>query len=1102
MFEAVSPQLSLPALEEAQLAFWQQHRVFDQSLAIGDRERPFVFFEGPPTANGMPHPGSVLTRVMKDVFLRYQSMCGRNVPRRAGWDTHGLPVEVEVEKELGISGRQAIEAYGVEAFTRRCIDSVFRYIEHWRQMTQRIGFWVDLDSAYVTFHKDYVESVWWALAQLHARGLLYQDYKVVWWWPQGGTALSSGEVGQGYREVEDPSVVVRFPLVQDAGGASLLAWTTTPWTLPPNVALAVKGDEPYLRARLEDGEEVILAAALADTVLAGCAFEERERLMGCDLVGRRYQPPFAYVEAEGGPAHQVITADFVTLDSGTGVVHVAPAFGEDDFRAVREHGLGFLQLLQPDGCFPPEVTDFAGQFCKDADKGIIRWLKERGRLFASARYTHEYPFCWRKDSDPLIQYARRSWFVRTTSQIDAIIANNQAIGWEPKHIRDGRFGSFLRGNVDWALSRERFWGTPLPIWVNDVTGQMDVVASVDDILARNPAAFAAFDAAQAADPSLPEHLRVHKPWIDQVSWQKEGEAGTYRRVPEVIDCWFDSGAMPFAQWGYPHSERSAAYAQAQVADMITEGQDQTRGWFYALLAISTLLFPERKAPHPFKHCLVLSLMTDAKGQKLSKSKRNYDDPMQLIAQHGADAMRFALLAGTVPGQASRFHAGALVDALRECLLKWWNSYSFFATYARIDGWQPPAAVLKALVQPAGEQADPAAALAALAGQPGWPARAARSELDRWVLAELEDATGAVHAALRSYRSHVAARRLGAFVDAVSNWYLRRSRGRFWSGQASADKEAAYATLYQVLVQGAQLMAPFVPFIAEAMYQNLVRAQTAAAPVSIHLTALPKPATALVDTALRRSMAAVRAVVSLGQRVRAQRKIKLRQPLRQAVVVLADAVEAEAVQAFSQLIAEELNVHTLSFRQDAAELVDVELVPNFRALGPKLGTRMPLCKRALAAADGNALHAAMQQAGQVELDLADGSTVQLSETELQVRLHARGHYAAASDHGRVVLLDFEVDAALYREGLAREVINRIQRLRKDADLPYDARITVRYAADGELGAAIAAHGAVIARETLATELAPQTAAEADAGEGHSCRIDEMALQLWWQRAPGD
>jgi isoleucyl-tRNA synthetase len=973
---------------------------------------------------------------MKDVFLRYRTMCGYHVPRRAGWDTHGLPVEVEVEKELGISGREAIEEYGVEAFSRKCIDSVFKYIGEWQKMTERIGFWVDLDSAYVTFHKSYIESVWWALSEMFNNGLLYQGYKVVWWWPQGGTALSAGEVGQGYKTVDDPSVMIRFPVVGE-DNTSFLAWTTTPWTLPSNIALAVSADTDYATVELEDGERLVLAAALVPKVIGDDAKVIATR-KGAELVGLEYEPPFRYAEAEGGPAWQVVDGDFVSLDSGSGLVHLAPAFGEDDFRVCREKGLGFMQLLKPDGTFPPEVTDFAGRFCKEADRDIIRNLRQRGILFKEEVYRHDYPFCWRAMDDPLIQYARRSWFIRTTQEIARVKENNQDVHWEPEHIKNGRMGQFLEGNVDWALSRERFWGTPLPIWKNDETGAMEAVGSVAQILERNPDAFAHFEKAKSADPTLQDHLMVHKPWIDEVTWTKDGEPGVYRRLPEVIDCWFDSGCMPFAQWGFPH-QNADAFERNFPADFITEAVDQTRGWFYSLMTISSLMFPERTLPHPFENCVVLGLMTDAKGKKLSKRDKNYTDPLVLMDRVGADAVRWALYAGTVPGQNTRFFDDAATDAVREFLLKIWNVYSFFVTYANIDGWDPNA-----------ER----------------PALADRPDMDRWVLAELDATVRAVRRELDDYKSHMAVRHLLSFVDGLSNWYVRRSRSRFWAEGDTADKHAAFSTLYEALVDLTKLAAPFIPFMTETLFQNLVCGTDPEAPESVHLASYPEPNDARVDDALRSTVERVRNVVTLGQRVRNENKLKVRQPLAEAIVVVADDAERRAIDQFSDAIREELNVRTLGFTQEPQKYVEFDLVPNFRVLGPKLGKQVPACKKALAEADGSALFSEMEDRGRIVVELPDGP-IELTPDEVEVRLAAREDFAAASGGGQVVVLDTRLDESLRREGLAREVINRIQRARKAMDLAYEARIAVRWAADGELAAAVDEYASRIAGETLAT-----------------------------------
>lgn len=1059
-FQPVDPQVSFPGVERRWLERWEQDDIFEKSVAQNADGPTWTFFEGPPTANGMPHPGHTLTRAMKDVFLRYRTMQGFHAPRRAGWDTHGLPVEVEVEKELGIHGKHEIEEYGVERFTRRCIDSVFRYIDEWRRMSSRLAFWIDFDDAYVTFHQSYVESVWWALQQLHKQGLLYQGYKVVWWWPQGGTALSAGEVGQGYKAVDDPAVVVRFRLADDPELA-ILSWTTTPWTLPSNVGLAVGADFEYAEVREPDGTRSIVASALAAQVMGKREYEVVRTFQGSELIGRKYLPVFDYAVPEGGKSYEVFEADFVTLDSGTGIVQCAPAFGEDDFRVCRANGFGFLQLVHPDGTFKDEVTDFAGRFCKEADLDIARLLKERGLLFSQATYHHDYPFCWRADQDPLIQYARRSWFVKTTSAVERTTANNAQINWNPEHIRDGRMGDFLRNNVDWALSRERWWGTPLPIWVNDETGALDVVGSAAEILERNPNAFDAFEAARAKEPELSPHLAVHKPWVDDITWTKDGEPGVYRRVPEVIDCWFDSGSMFFAQWGYPHRNKDK-FERHATADFITEGIDQTRGWWNSLIQIGTLLFPEREFPHPFRNCLVMGHVTDDKGFKLSKSKKNYTDPLEMIETFGADAVRWSLYTSNVPGQNARFSDNTARAAIREFLLKLWNCYSFMVTYASIDEWDPRAPQ---------------------------PKLADRHLLDRWVLAELNETVKDVTKAMDGYDSNVAARRLHAFVDGLSNWYVRRSRERFWAPGQGEDKRAAFATLFEVLVELAHVLAPFTPFVAEEIYQNLLRSVDPERPESVHLTRFPVPQEHREDSELRESMELVRTAVSLGKQVRETHRLKVRQPLSRAICVLAG--ESRLTECLD-LIRDELNVHDVVPIAEGHEYVTYTVRPNFRALGPRFGRQVGVVQKALSQADGGALFDALQADGVITVEV-DGEPVSLSSDEVEVRIEAKEGFEAASERGLVVILDTRVTPELRREGLAREVVNRIQRTRKQRDFAYDDRIEVTYEAGGELAEAIAEWNERIAGETLAVTLAlGDVPAEGDDVE--STQVDDQPFRF--------
>ncbi len=801
MFRPVQSPVSFPKLEEEIIQFWKERGIYEKSLAARSGGPAFVFFEGPPTANGLPHPGHCLTRSIKDLFPRYRTMRGYRCERKAGWDTHGLPVEVEVCKELGIHAKDEIEAFGVEPFVHKCLESVFRYTKQWEQLTERLGFWIHLDDAYVTYHQSYVESVWWALKNLFERGLLYQGHKIVWWWAQGGTALSSGEVGQGYREVADPSVYVRFPLV-DEPDTDLLVWTTTPWTLPSNQFAAVKPDLEYSAVEVEGQvRKLVLATALVDAIAAkiGKKLKVVSTFKGEELVGKRYRPPFDYywkTQAEiqgrlkeGARQHvawRVLPADFVTIDAGTGVVHQAPAFGEVDFdlllaeqaRFADGEGPPLLCAVGPDGKFTAEAPDYAGRWVKDADRDIMRRLRAEGTLLHQEQYLHDYPFFLRADEDPLIQYPRKSWFIRTTRFRDKMLANNRRIGWLPEHIRDGRFGNFLETNVDWALSRERYWGTPLPIWVCEKTGYMEAVASYAELLAKPGVEGAeTWQEAKRANPGLAEHLKVHKPYIDAITYNSPKAPGKrMRRVGEVVDCWFDAGAMPFAQWGYPSQPGSRERLAGQFpADFISEALDQTRGWFYSLLAISTLLFrdgegeptgersdefsrsdtPALPYPHPYRNCVVLGLMLGEDGQKMSKSKRNYREPSEIFDRYGADAMRWYFFANQPSWTSIRYNEAAIKESIPEFLLRLWNVYSFFVIYANIDRFDPAAEIAG---NPRQLGADVLASAAA------YRPIAERGELDRWVLSELNRTATGVVAAMDAYDNFGACQRLTEFVE--------------------------------------------------------------------------------------------------------------------------------------------------------------------------------------------------------------------------------------------------------------------------------------------------------------------------------------------------
>ncbi|AGP32515.1 isoleucine--tRNA ligase [Sorangium cellulosum] len=1264
LFDKVATELNFPADEAKILAFWKQHRIFEKTLraetrATGPSKGTFVFYEGPPTANGMPHNGHVLTRAVKDVFPRYKTMRGYDVPRKAGWDTHGLPVEVEVEKELRIHGKADIERYGVEPFISRCIDSVFRYTEAWESLTDKIGFWVDLDSAYVTYHRSYVESVWWALSQLHKKGLLYRGHRVCWWWPQGGTALSAAEVGWNYKTVDDPSVFVAFPLV-DEPDTALCAWTTTPWTLPSNGYAAVRPEFDYVV--VDAGAPAGGAAQVARKLIVAAALREElakkfkrdlpvlRELKGSELIGKRYRPPFdSYSRSlEGASLRRkdgkeeplywvVIGADFVTLDSGTGVVHIAPAFGEDDFNAHKRRvaelaapgaagEVPILCAVRPDGTFEPGLTPFSGLWVKDADPLILKDLAARGLLVHDEKYRHDYPFCWRADDDPLIQLARPAWYIRTRENIDKAIANNRAIHWMPPHIQEGRFGDFLANNVDWALSRERYWGTPLNVWIcaNSEEHQL-APASVAEIEALNPRAFDHFHEAKKADPSLNDHLIVHKPWIDRVTFPCPSCGGEMRRVTEVIDAWFDSGSMPFAQWGYPHAPGSKElFDRAFPADFISEAIDQTRGWFYSLLMVSTLVFDEatqeklglsraRSYPHPYKTCVVLGHVCDREGKKESKSKGNYTPPevilervrmefaavraaevkgaqpkdgVALIAREdyegldltgdaakvrmyradreaqpitmelrpqkgmprrivalseadldrlgltpgqgalsvmpndvprldqaervtiedpstsapGADAFRWFFYASSPPWTNTR-HSLTNVRALqKEFAVKLRNVYSFFTIYANIDGFSP------AEGNPGAADTSPAA----LAASAGYRPAKERSLLDRWILSELALSTREVTAHLDEYRLYEAAQRLVDLVDALSNWYVRRSRARFWAAtaadpldvapgavRAAQDKRDAYFTLYEVLVAIAKLSAPFTPFLAEAMYQNLVRRPwSASQPESVHLVAFPEADPAAVDEPLAVEMRAVRELVSLGLQVRTANKLKVRQPLARADVVLSQQGLAAALAEHVPLIAEELNVHEVRFLKPGEEgsAVRYVLKPNFRALGPKLGKKVQLAKQVLAKADASALRAALATEGKIAIAL-DGEQVELGPEEIEVAVEAGEGFAAAGGRAGVVVLHTALTDALRDEGLGREILSRVQGLRKELDLGFTERI--RLALDGSERARKVAGAAreILMQEALAAELVLGAAPAAwGQAERRELSVDGEALAI--------
>ncbi|MEN1678700.1 MAG: isoleucine--tRNA ligase [Planctomycetota bacterium] len=1104
MFQPVDGSPSFPKLEEEVLAFWREQGIYQKSLDQRDGAEPFVFYEGPPTANGMPHPGHCLTRTIKDVFPRYKTMRGYRCERKAGWDTHGLPVEVEVCKELGIHSKEEIEAYGVEPFIQKCQASVWRYMQEWEQLTERLGFWVNLKEAYVTYHQSYVESVWWSLKHLFDRGLLYQGHKIVWWWAQGGTALSSGEVGQGYREVDDPSVYVKFPLVDEEGaevGVSLLVWTTTPWTLPSNQFVAINPELTYCNIFDEEAKETYIVAADLVETLAEKSKRSLQVTGNVDakgLLNCHYKPPFAcFYNDESIPAEladtyrkqswQILTGDFVTTDSGTGLVHIAPAFGEDDYQVLDrerarvseatgtiEAAPELINCVAADGKFTDEAPEFVrGRWVKDCDKDIARNLKERGLLFHQEQYRHDYPFCWRAEQDPLIQYPRESWFIKTTAFKEAMLQNNQAINWLPEHIKGGRMGKFLESNVDWALSRERYWGTPLPIWECSKTGKQEAIGGYEELLAKpGVQGTEVWEQAKAANPELPDDLRVHKPYIDEVTYESPfAEGARMKRVTEVIDCWYDSGAMPFAQWGHKgepagvsrRSETTERFANQFPADFISEALDQTRGWFYSQLAISTMLFgkgesnapgayasgsPAAAPPHPFRNCIVLGLMLGEDGQKMSKSKRNYREPNEIFNKYGADALRWYLLANQPPWTSIRYSEQSIKDSIPEFLLRLYNCYRFLVEYAKSDAWTPKGGVR---------------------GQ----GSGARDELDRWVLSELHRTIALVTDRMDAYDNFGAAGAITEFVDGLSNWWVRRSRARFWdSDKQSPAKLDAYATLYECLVETSKLIAPFTPFIAEVFWRNLGSA-AAGQPESVHLCDYPVADESLIDKELSERMATVRLIASLGRRAREAASLKVRQPLAKVEVILADTTHQAWLEEHAAVIADELNVKEVAYTDEPERYVDHQVLPNFKLLGKRLGKLMPKVKHALNQQSGSELLANLRDNGLIDLEI-EGEAVQLSPAEVEVRITAKPGYAAANDRGVVVVLATELTPELIAEGLARDLVRVIQDTRKDQGCEFTDRIQLGIETDSpELQAAVEQFNDYIAGETLADSLVCET-----------------------------
>jgi isoleucyl-tRNA synthetase len=1064
-----------PELEQKVLRHWRERGIFEKSLRKPAPRGEFVFYDGPPTANNVPHVGHVVTRVIKDLFPRYRTMQGHHVPRKAGWDTHGLPVEIEVEKRLGFTGKQQIEDYGIAEFNRACLESVHTYERQWRAMTERVGYWLDLDHAYFTYTNDYIESVWWALATLWKKGLLGEGYKIQPYCARCGTTLSSHEVAQNYKDVDDPSVWVLFPVrpgqeLAPVGGGSwtttegmkLVAWTTTPWTLLAHVGLAANADMVYKLVQHPDpsreGEQFLIGDGLAKPVPLMAEVEGEKRLVdlaaepalarfrGKDLEGLLYDRPF-HVASEGWDSPgkgsdergwQVVLGDYVTASEGTGLVHTAPPFGEDDYRTGQAYDLPLILSIDADGKVreKPGIEPFAGLWFKDADAKILQDLRARGLLLHSERYRHSYPFCWRCDR-PLLYYATTSWFVKTTVFKQELIDKNRTVDWHPEHVGEGRFGNWLENLVDWALSRRRYWGTPLPAWKCEACSHISVIGSFAELFAAS---------GQTPPDNLydPDQFNPHRPYIDDVAWAcPKCDGGTMRRVPDVIDAWFDSGSMPFAQHHYmgePLPEFDPAAGVGFPADFISEAVDQTRGWFYTLHALGVLLF----GSVAYRTCIVLGHVNDEQNRKMSKRLGNVIEPMGVLEETGADAMRWYFCVNN-PEVNSRFSARLVREAAQGFLLPLWNALSFFTIYANLDGWRP--------------------------GKDSVPFDE-RPPLDRWILLRLDRLTAGVTASLDAYDVTPAARMLEEFLDDLTNWYIRRSRDRFWAGAGhaadTAQKESAYQALYEVLTTVARLVAPFTPFVAEVVHRHLVRSQRDDAPESIHLEDWPEPSGSRADEALEAGIAAVQRIVRLGHAARNTHGLKTRQPLAAVTLVTADEALPGLVTPYADLLEDELNVRGIHWAADRTTYVHHEVRPIFPKTGPRFGKRMPEVKRALESADGDALAAELERTGKVTIEISDGPH-DLSPEEVEVRLVEREGMATQGDRELLVALDTRLTPELIAEGWAREVARSLQTARKEADLDYADRIRVRYRGDAEIEAAVEAHRDWIMGETLALEM---------------------------------
>ncbi len=1026
MYEKVSTNLNFVEREQKTLDFWKKNKIFEQSIEEKEGCPVYTFYDGPPTANGKPHIGHVLTRVIKDMIPRYQTMKGHKIIRKAGWDTHGLPVELEIEKELGIDGKEQIEAYGLDPFIRKCKESVWQYKGMWEEFSGKVGFWADMDNPYVTYHNSFIESEWWALKKIWDQGLLYKGFKIVPYCPRCGTPLSSHEVAQGYKTVKERSAVVRFKVVGE--DAYFLAWTTTPWTLPSNVALCVNPDERYCKVKAADGYTYYMAEALLDSVLGKLgnpeegveAYEVLETYVGTDLENKEYEPLFEctknYVARLPEKGHYITCDSYVTMTDGTGIVHIAPAFGEDDANVGRKYGLPFVQFVTGKGEMSEE-TPYAGMWVKDADKEILVDLDKDGLLFDAPKFEHEYPHCWRCDK-PLIYYARDTWFIKMSAVKDRLVANNNTVNWIPEGIGKGRFGAWLENVQDWGLSRNRYWGTPLNIWQCSC-GKQHAIGSIEEL--------------KSMSKNCPEDIELHRPYIDDVTLVCPDCGGEMKRVPEVIDCWFDSGAMPFAQWHYPF-ENQDIFEENFPADFISEAVDQTRGWFYSLMAISTLIFDKA----PYKNVIVLGHVLDKDGNKMSKSKGNAVDPMEALNAYGADAIRWYFYSNSAPWLPNRFHEDAVVEGQRKFMGTLWNTYAFYVLYAEIDQFDPTKYSLD---------------------------YDKLSVMDKWLLSKMNTMVKTVDESLDSYKIPEATRALADFVDDMSNWYVRRSRERFWAKGMEQDKINAYMTLYTALVQVCKASAPMIPFMTEDIYQNLVANLDKDAPKSIHLCDFPTFDEKVMDAELEADMDEVLKIVVSGRAARNAANIKNRQPIGNMYV----KAPKELSQFFVEIIEDELNVKSVTFKDDVSEFASYSFKPQLKTVGPKYGKQLGGIKEYLSGVDGSEAMATLKSEGALKFTVGDVE-VSLAEEDLLIDLAQNPDYETVADAVVTVVLDKKLSPELIEEGFVREIISKIQTMRKEAGFEVMDQITISVANNEKIADIMKRNEASIFGDVLATSIA--------------------------------